>query len=543
MSKQKDSDTRREQRLVRVAGRGKKDQMYDSYGHEVSEQLPQQKPKQRVHGSRTEEVKRSIEQEQEERRARREKNQEDSYSGYDEISNPELRKDKVRSYQQRKADRKEAKRIRLLGALRVGIFLMCIGILILVVLLSGKLGNRVNTQYIHRGSIDVSATGTLSFLRNEIPVKSSRGGTFIAYVNEGDRVAKDALLGYVVQPGYESQLAKLRAIEAKLTSVNQALSYINTTKSPELLIVEEGIAKAIASLSQMAMRGDLTGYSECAKELNLLYQEKNEILMNTETTDSYLQGLQNQRNDLLAEIQASMHPVVAEESGIVSFCTDGQETVVSNVCDALQQQISATDFNTPSSCKISDDTLNRFALPADHLEATNGRSVTAGTVVARITPDIAYYITMDMTSADGYNIVPGDTITVRVKESSLSFQTQVCGLYKGESKHLLVLSCSNALMATISDRQVSGEIVFSQTDGLKVPLRALTEWDEAGVTARITVVRSGYVEYVYVNVLATDHDYAIINSKAVFDDGDGISVRENDEYVVDYEKVQEGQAL
>ena len=129
MGEERNSNKRKEQKLVRVAGRGQKDQMYDSYGHEIPEEQPPEKPKQRVHGSRSEEVKRSIEQEQNERRTRREGNQEDSYSGYDEISNPELRKDKVRSYQQRKADRKEARRIRILGALRVGIFLMCIGIL------------------------------------------------------------------------------------------------------------------------------------------------------------------------------------------------------------------------------------------------------------------------------------------------------------------------------------------------------------------------------------------------------------------------------
>lgn len=543
MNKEQDSNTRKEQKLVRVAGRGQKDQVYDSFGHEIPEEQSPEKPKQRIHGSRSEEVKRSIEQEQTERRVRREQREAASYSGYEDISNPELRKDKIRSYQQRKAGRKEAQRIRLLGALRVGIFLMCIGILILIVLLSGKMGDGINTQYIHRGSIDVSATGTLSFLRNEIPVESNRGGTFVAYVNEGDRVAKDALLGYVVQPGYESQLGKLREIEAKLTSVNQALSYINTTKSPELLIVEEGITKAVSKLSQMAMTGDISGYSECAKELDQLYQEKNELLMNMETTDSYLQGLQNQRNDLLAEIQASMHPIVAEQSGVVSFCTDGQETVVSDVCSALQQQIAVTDFTTPSSCKLSNGSMDRFTLPTDRLKPMNGRSVTAGSVVARITPDVTYYVTMEMPSTDGFDIVPGKTVTVRVKESSLSFKSQICGVYKGTDRNLLVLTCDRALMATISERQVTGELVFSQTSGLKVPLRALTEWDEAGVTARITVVRSGYVEYVYVNVLATDHDYAIINSKSAFDDGEGISVRENDEYVIDYKKVQEGQAL
>lgn len=538
MSERRKSDTHSDKKLVRVAGKGQKDQVYDSFGHEITEEQEPNKPKQRVHGSRTEEVKRAQQDE------RTDVNEDEAVSpGYDAITNPKLRKDKISAIQQRKANKIEEKKRIILAALRVGIFLMCICILILIVIISGKISNQVNTQYIHRGSIDVSATGTLSFVRNEIPVTSLQDGTFVAYVNEGDRVAKDALIGYVVQSQYQDQLRQLREVEAKLISANQALSYVNATKSPELLVVEDAIQVAATRLSQMAMSGDMTEYSTCARELNQLYREKNELLMNMETTDSYLQGLQHQRNEILAQIQNSMYPIVAQESGIVSFYTDGKELVVSNVFEQLSSQVAMTDFETPSSCNISDAIWDGLFLPDSSLKPTNGVRVQKNNVIARVTPDVSYYVTMELNAVEGLEIVPHNTVTVRVKENNLLFGAEICGAYRNGKKNLLVLKCSSALMATVSARQVSGEVIFAQTQGLKVPLRALTEWDEAGVTARITVVRSGYVEYVYVNVLATDHDYAVINSKAVFDDGDGISVRENDEYVVEYEKVKEGQAL
>jgi hypothetical protein len=71
----------------------------------------------------------------------------------------------------------------------------------------------------------------------------------------------------------------------------------------------------------------------------------------------------------------------------------------------------------------------------------------------------------------------------------------------------------------------------------------LSDWDSAGVTARLTILRSGYVRFAYVNVLGRDNDYAIINSRSTLDDGSGVSVRENDEYIVNYDKVYEGQAI
>ncbi len=546
MGDRKEPGNHEKQRLVRVAGRGSKKQVYDSFGHEIPSEEQGVKPKQRVHTSHKEEMMRRMQEEQsQENISSHEEDLEEKpyHAGYSQVSNPEIRKDKLRSYQRQQLRKKENKKNMILVALRVGIFLMCIAILVLVVLISGKMNDRINTQFIRTGSINQGVSGTLSFLRNEIPVQSTGAGTFVAYVQEGERVAKDALIGYVVQSGYEEQLEQLRGVEAKLTAAQQMLSYVNTAKSPELLVVEEGISDAISRLSVMAMTGDMSDYEACSRELNQLYKEKNDILMNAETTDSYLKGLQKQRNELLVQIQNSMQSVHASESGVISFFTDGRENDAGNAYVALETQLSGTDFDSPSSCKVSDGVLDMFALPTGKLNQMAGASVTAGMVIARITPDVSYYITMEIDATESPNVLPGNSVIVRMKEQNVSFDAKVCGVYQGDSRKLLVLTADSALMATISQRATLGEAIFSYTEGLKVPLRALTEWDDAGVTARITVVRSGYVEYVYVNILACDHDYAIINSKASLDDGDGISVRENDEYVVEYEKVQEGQAL
>ncbi len=524
MSDKKSSDKHKPHKLVRVDGKGDDKQVFDSYGHEIQEEVSPESAKKRVHPSHTDEVKKTIEATQ-------------------TADKTDIQQDKLRSHQARQIQRKQKKKRTILAVLRVSIFVMCIAILGLIVLLSGKMRQSVNTQYIRTGTIDTAQSGTISFLRNEIPVQASHAGSFVTYVNEGDRVSKDALIGYVIQPGYEDQLAKLRTVESKLTAAYQASSYVNATKSPELLVIEDAIANTILTLSKMAMTGDLSAYSECVQELDQLYKEKNDILMNTETTDSYLLGLQEERNAILAEINSSMHAVVAPESGVVSFCTDGKEAQVSQAFAALVAQMAQTSFDTPSSYTVSGHVLEAFRLPGSSLQQMAGSHVASSSVVARISPDVTYYATMEMKDGQGISVEPGKTVTVRSNAGNLSFSASVCGTYQTEDRTLLVLSCKRALMATVSQRQIDGEVIFNHTEGLKVPLRALTEWDEAGVTARLTVVRSGYVEYVYVNILAIDDDYAIINSKSSLDNSNGISVRENDAYVVEYEKVKEGQVL
>lgn len=538
---EKKTPNQEERKLVRVNRQERRRRVYDNYGYEIEQDGQETGERKRVHPRRTEEVRRRLE---EEKNEKGDKDPLDDSHIYGEapIQDPFVKEDKLRSYQNRQIQRKKQKKNKLLTAMRVGIFLLCIGILVLVVLLSGRIGDQINTQYVQRGSIDNAVKGNISFLRNEIPVETTKNGTFVPYVKEGDRVAKDALIGYVIQSGYEEQLSELRTVENKLTAAQQAMSYVNGAKTPELLAVEEAIEQALVQMSEMATLGNLSDYAACARELSALYQEKNELLMNMETTDSYLSGLQQERNQILAQIQSSMFSVVAPESGIVSFCIDEQEQAVSAACTALQNQVGQTDFTTPSSCRISDTVLALFQIPDGQLVSMSEASVQNGSVVARITPDVSYYATMEIETTEGLQITPGRTAAVRTDTGTLSFEAEVCGVYKSESRLLLVLACKKALMATVSQRTITGEVVFTHTEGLKVPLRALTEWDEAGVTARLTVVRAGYVEYVYVNILAKDHDYAVINSKATMDD-QGISVRVNDIYVVEYEKVQEGQAL
>ena len=132
---------------------------------------------------------------------------------------------------------------------------------------------------------------------------------------------------------------------------------------------------------------------------------------------------------------------------------------------------------------------------------------------------------------------------IYVTADNIKFDAETVGVYYSGDEALAVFKASRALDGTISLRAEDGRIVFSHVEGLKVPLRVLSEWDTAGVTARLTILRSGYIRYAYVNVLGRDNDYAIINSRSFLDDGTGVAVRENDEYVVNYEKVYEGQGI
>jgi len=438
---------------------------------------------------------------------------------------------------------KKQRREIFLGVLKVVAVLAVIAVIVLIVHFSGKSRNRINTQYISKGYIEDEAEGTLTFLRKELPVYSSFSGIFVPNVNEGDRVSKNTIIGYVTKPEYSDSLKELKEIEDRITAAQKAASYVLSSKSSEMLALEDAIDTSTDKLAELAMAGNLLDYSDCAAELNELMERKNELLLNADTQDTYIAGLQKQRNALLNKISSYMYEVRAAVSGTVSFNVDNLQDRVSMASESLGTRIGTTNFASTLSSTLTFAEWADFSIPDSELSTCRGTEVSNGSIVARIAPEISYYVTMELNDPSKHSISNGRKVTVYAPEDNLSFEATTVGVYYCGERAMVVLEADRCLASSISVRKVKGSVIFTHIEGFKVPLRALTDWDSAGLTARITLVRSGFVEYVHVNVLGRNNDYAIINSRSTLDDSDGLYVRENDEYVVNYDKVYEGQGV
>jgi hypothetical protein len=445
--------------------------------------------------------------------------------------------------EKRKLIVRQKRRDTVAGIFKVLAVILIIGLIIALIAVSSKKGDDINTQYLSSGYIEDAASGKLSFIRTETPVYSSFSGVFVPDVNEGDRVSKNAVIGHVVKAEYSDTLKELKDVESRISAALKASSYIDASKSGEMLSLENAIENRIDDLAALAMSGGLTGYDNIFSELSDLFSRKNELEMSAESSDTYITGLQRERNSILNRISSYMYEIHASESGIVSFRTDGMEGRVSEIKKALASRIEATNFTSVQSSTLSSAEYESFALPASEITNSSGQSVSNGSIVARIATENSYYVTMEVEDPESHRIFQGNKAEIYVNGDNLLFEADTEGVFYYGNKAVAVFRVSRSLDSTVSLRSEEGRIIFSHVEGFKVPLRALTDWDSAGVTARITLIRSGYVRYAYVNVLGADSDYAIVNSRSTLDDGSGYYVRENDEYVVNFDKVYEGQAV
>lgn len=554
-------------KLVRLGGNGGK--YYDYFGHEIvpdepapeehaqeepvyeepayeepaagQRELPEEPETETV---REEESEKSVSEEKPEPRKKERRSHADRLSrmNSDDKVSQTIKDDRQAAHVTHLANKKRQAKENASRVFQVVFFALVVILLVFVMLFRNDSTVKINTQYITTGTINNSVTGTIRFMRNEIQVLSEDSGTFMPEVNEGDRVSKGAVIGYVVKNGAEEKLSRLKSVDERIAAATEAAVFIDGETSSEQMIVDSAIDSLVAELTAKSMNGTLGEIKELSESLTDLFERKNSLLINGESSDSYLSELRKERDSIIKSLGSSVKKVTAPVSGIVSFMTDGKEVMASSCYEAMKSRASSTLFTSRSSSTLAEGEAEKLILPESSLTSYIGENVGAGNVLARITPDISFYITVGLEEDDIQKVPIGKKVRITAPGEGIEFEATVLGILYGEDGALAVMHSTKSLVSTISQRDVEGTVIFSSTEGFKVPLRVLSEWDEAGVTARITIVRSGFVEYVYVNVITSDGEYAIINSKSALDD-EGISVRENDSYVVNFEDVTEGQMV
>lgn len=438
----------------------------------------------------------------------------------------------------KEAQRKAKRNSRIFLAIKIGFFAVFVAVLIFLIVRKGNEDGKIQTDFIQTGVIDESFRSELTFIRTEYEVASPAGGKFIPKVNEGDKVAAGTVIAHVVKEGYEEQLKKLREIESKIAVANNASSYIGSETNVELDEINRQIKILREKITTLAFSGDISLYAQYKSDLETALEIKNNILLNIDAPNAYVQELNKEYNAIYQTLSNYMKEVVAEQAGVISFYLDDNQNQSSLNAMKITEYVNAD----PESMPQLSDTVIDFS--PNEMEYMYEKTVVHGQPVARITPDVSYYISVDCTEVQLAGINVDSNIMLKSVNRDYSVTAQVVKIFKNGKDSAILLKTSHGLRASLSDRTVEGDVILSYTEGIKVVKRCLAEIDSAGITARIAIVRYGFVEYVYVNILASDDEYVIIsNIRDLAQEDEETSVRINDLYVINHEDVKEGQVI
>ncbi len=447
-----------------------------------------------------------------------------------------------------------------------GILLTVIAIILLVVVaVVAVLGINKKAEYtlgyIAQGDIMKKGNGEISFVRRGETLYAPVSGTFVPNVNEGDKVPAGYVIGYITDSSYVGEVEKLRNLDKVILSMHEMSGLTDTISTSDIAALEGAdadIAEYRQQLTDMAASGRLTDCGDVLVQLTAALNYRNGLIIGTESGKTTVAELQEEREALAKSLDTHMKPVVAEQSGIVSFHIDNNEAAENTAFEAIS---AAQDKSQANGENVTAEQLQanmQTKTQESHAGALkNGATYTAntqiqsGNAVARVITSPDYYIVM--TSENDYSAYLGKTISFTSKDGKYKSEGRILTMNAGnDGKFSAVIKTNNALRASLKEtKDVSFDI--SKTSGYCVPLSALSDWDKPRRSARLAIVKAGIVQFVYVTVVDSDDEFAIIKNN-VFNDADMYYgetpadesepvFKANDCYVVNAQDVEEGMVI
>ncbi|MBE7055957.1 MAG: HlyD family efflux transporter periplasmic adaptor subunit [Ruminococcaceae bacterium] len=411
------------------------------------------------------------------------------------------------------------------GFIAIATFFGIICALIIFTVVVPRVSSGIKTGYVQNGIIEKSVDGSAVFLRDELTVKSEFSGKVIPAINEGERVAKNDVVAYVVDGEHEQIVEELKQIEDRILSAQTYNDNVSGSVLNGINQVSLAVSAEIQSFTPELSKGSLRNFSDVKSNINSYFNMQNDMSLSIESKNEYIKLLQDKRQDVLNKLSGHMYSLTAPDAGVVSYCLDGNESKVSEL-DYLN-----IDFE-------SLEGLDK------NYERTTGRDISAGENVFRITTGNDYYIAVTVPFEDGSKIKKDATVTLQALDHSFKALAKVISVTGDGENSLVVLKSSSNMATTISYRVQDVNIIYESVSGMKIPMRALTDWDSAMLTAKVTVIRSNTVYGIYVHVQSYNDEYAIVTNKTSFEDlQETAGLKANDMYVHNPDSVTEGEII
>lgn len=323
---------------------------------------------------------------------------------------------------------------------------------------------------------------------------------------DGQAVASGSTLALAMDS--EAALERMNHIaELKLEISSLETLIAGVTSSADVTARDESVRSAVLELTAATSRGEIADVEGAALDLSSL------VFKTDASTDSQTR-LAQLKSELAgySDTSSGASALKADAAGVFSRTADGYEGVTPKELEnltvsglaALKEKKSPVDANVYG--KLITDTKWYFAAVIDE---THAKRLAAG-----------------QTAYLEFSRYYSDKIAAKVVSISAA-ENGSCAV---------VFSTERALSDTLSMRTAAADIVFSETDGLRVPLKAV-HVDENGKTY-VYCVTARQAEKKFVNVLTTGDDYYLVSV-----DTDADALREGNTVIVSGKDIYKGKVI
>ena len=322
-------------------------------------------------------------------------------------------------------------------------------------------------------------------IRDETVVTSESTAHIEYIATEGTLVNAGDTVAYVYSAGYsEGLLQKLEETRSKIQDYHKTV-ILNNIKDDNLSRYDTIVNMMAAQFKSLVNHDSYGSLLTAARQLETAMVNRQEYLRQNKREDVKLSKLYDEEATRLNNIQSWRKVENASQSGVISFYTDGYESVLSaeNIAS-----LSAADINT--------------VLAGERLTTPSAKE----TAVYRIVNQDCWYVAL-VTDAKTWNPVVGQPYTLQMEGfEDLSFTAFVTSVQKESGSILAVFQINDPIGPLIYQR--TGRAKLTATiSGLSVSSKALSE--ENGQIG-VWLIDVGGETFIPVEVLSSDGSNALI---------------------------------
>lgn len=253
--------------------------------------------------------------------------------------------------------------------------------------------------------------------------------------------------------------------------------------SADIKLLESQIEEKLDLIQQ---ENELEKLQEYKKEIASIITKKAQIAGELSPAGSYIKQLIEERATYLNQIANSSEEVYAPTSGIVSYRIDGLEKV-----------LLPGDFSY----------LNMEFL--ENLNLKTGQIVASSNEMGKIINNFNCYIVVNLNSESAKTAEVGKSVTIRLSTlDEVDAKIVYIADEKDDSK-LIVFEINSCVEKLTSYRKISVDVIWWQDTGLRVPNEAISYENDV---AYVTRTKGGYLDKIWVKILRTNGDYAIVEN-------------------------------
>lgn len=304
-----------------------------------------------------------------------------------------------------------------------------------------------------------SVSGSGYILRPETLVRSEAPGVFEPYVNDGERVAKNAKVGAVItgRPD-DAMVDELNTINERIEDIEKSRIMSEMYRSDAVRIAG-AVSADVKSLREAVREGDYARASELKREVGYLKERGAEI--ETDSGDELLAELYERKADIETAIGGAQSEVFAPLAGIYSASVDGLERYGDE--DVMAEL-------TPSQVEGFGDLLS---------DAEKDENV-----LCKITDNYNWYLAAVISAEEAEDVTVGADVSLMVDASETAeVDASVLSLSKEEDgKRVVIVRCNKFVDGITGMRGVDYKLILQRKSGLRIPSEALRIEDgEKGV--------------------------------------------------------------